>query len=200
MRLAQDLDRHGEAGRARTDQVLRAPDEQRDVLDHQHDGEGREQLEQFRRLVDAPQNQHLDQHADQPDRERRQDDRAPEAEGVRPSASIRRVGAVEAQHVERAVREIDDPRHAEDQRQAGRHQEQRRRGGQPVQELDDDAGEGHVTSCGRAHSSGATFEAADMMRDWRLAVPDDQLAGLIFFTSASDGSASLPSTKRHSFM
>ena len=70
--LAQDLDRHGEAGRARTDQVLGAPDEQRDVLDHQHDGEGREQLEQFRRLVDAPQNQHLDQHADQPDRERRQ--------------------------------------------------------------------------------------------------------------------------------
>ena len=149
---AQDLDRHGEAGRARTDQVLGAPGEQRDVLDHQHDGEGREQLEQFGRLVDAAQHQHLDQHADQADRERRQHDRAPEAEGRAAQRLDQAVGAVEAQHVERAVREVDDPRHAEDQRQAGRHQEQRRRGGQPVQELDDDARRRsrHVTLSPRA--------------------------------------------------
>ena len=29
---------------------------------------------------------------------------------------------------------------------------------------------------------------------------NDHLAGLIFFTSSSDGRTSLPSTKRHSFM
>ena len=53
---------------------------------------------------------------------------------------------------------------------------------------------------GARHSSGPIFLAADMTRDWSRAPPADQLAGLIFFTSASDGSASLPSTKRHSFM
>ncbi len=46
---AQDLDGHGEAGRARADQVLGAPGEEGDVLDHQHDGEGGEQLEQLGR-------------------------------------------------------------------------------------------------------------------------------------------------------
>ena len=143
---AQDLDRHGEAGRARADQVLGAPGEERDVLDHQHDGEGGEKLEQLGRPVDAAQHQHFDQHADQADGERGQHDRGPEAQGRAAERLDQAVGAVEAQHVERAVREIDDPRHAEDQRQAGRHQEQGRRGRQPVQELDDDGGEGHVRS------------------------------------------------------
>ena len=145
--LAQDLDRHGEAGRARTDQILRTPGEQRHVLDHQDDGEGGEQLEELGRAVDAAQDEELDHDADQPDRERRQDHRAPEAERRAAQRLDQAVGAVEPQHVERAVREIDDPRHAEDQRQAGRHQEQRRGSGQPVQELDDDGGEGHAV-CG----------------------------------------------------
>ncbi len=67
--LAENFDRHGQAGRTRADEILGAPGPERDVLDDQHDREGRQQLEQFRRLVDAPQHQHLDQDADQPDRE-----------------------------------------------------------------------------------------------------------------------------------
>src|SRR5207253_10964576 len=38
----------------------------------------------------------------------------------------------------------------------------------------------------------------DAPLEWRA--PSNQLAGLIFLISASDGSASLPSTKRHSFI
>ena len=48
------------------------------------------------------------------------------------------VGDVDAQHVERAVREVHDPRHAEDQRQPDGDQEERRRARQAVEELDDD--------------------------------------------------------------
>ena len=45
-----------------------------------------------------------------------------------------------ADHVERAVREIDQPHDAEDQRQPGRHQEQHDAELQAVQQLLDDEG------------------------------------------------------------
>ena len=139
--LAQEFDGHPETRCARPDQILGAPGEQCDVLDHQHDREGRQKLEQLGRAVDAAQHQHLDQDADDADRERGQDHRAPEARGRAAQRLDQRVGAVQPQHVERTVREIHDPRHAEDQRQAGRHQKQGRSGGQPIEELDEDGGE-----------------------------------------------------------
>ena len=53
-------------GRPRAEQVLGAPDPERDVLDHQHQREGREQLVQLGRAVEPPQERDLDQRADAP--------------------------------------------------------------------------------------------------------------------------------------
>jgi hypothetical protein len=139
---AEDLDRAAQAGRARAEQVLRSPQPQHRVVDHQHQREGREQLEQLRRLVDAAKENDLDQRADHGDHQRRSDDAAPEAE---PAADLRgeAVGEIDAQHVERAVRDIDDARDAEDQRQAGRDEEQPRCRRQPVEGLEQECVEGH---------------------------------------------------------
>ena len=49
-----------------------APDGQRGILDQQHDAEGRDQLQQFWRAVEAPQQRSLDQHAQRADRQRRE--------------------------------------------------------------------------------------------------------------------------------
>ncbi len=135
------MDRPGARGPT---EILRAPGEERDVLDDQDDGEGRQKLEQLGRAIDAPQHREFDQHADQPHDERRQHDGTPETERRAAEQLDQRIGAVEPQHVERTVRKVHDSRDAEDQRQAGRHQEQRRGGGQPVQELDEDRGKGHA--------------------------------------------------------
>src|SRR5690606_9400526 len=49
----------------------------------------------------------------------------------------------DADHVERAVGEVDDARDTEDKRQACRDQEQRRRAGQAVKQLHDKTGNIH---------------------------------------------------------
>ena len=56
-RLAEDRDRAGKSRRTRPQQILGAPDGQRRILDQQHDAEGRDQLQQFGRTVEAPQQQ-----------------------------------------------------------------------------------------------------------------------------------------------
>ncbi len=132
-------------------------------LMHQHQREGGQQLEQLGRAVDAPQQQHLDQRAEHADRQRRQQQRRPEAQ-ARAQLVDQRVGDVDAQHVERAMREVDDAGDAEDQRQARRHQEQRRRAGQPVEQLDDESGEGHAAQrlaviAGEVHAAAAVEPA-----------------------------------------
>ena len=86
-RLAEDVDRAGQARRARAEQVLRAPDPQRGVLDDQHQREGGEQLEQLGRAVDAAQQQHLDQRAEHADRERREQHAGQKPSGRPPSRS-----------------------------------------------------------------------------------------------------------------
>ena len=53
--LAEEIDRALEAGRAAAQQLARAPDQHHEVLDHQGQTEGREQLKQFGRMVDSPQ-------------------------------------------------------------------------------------------------------------------------------------------------
>ena len=68
--LAEEVDRALEARRARAEQLARPPDQQHEILDDERDAEGREQLEQFRRVVDAAQQHHLDQRADRGDDER----------------------------------------------------------------------------------------------------------------------------------
>ena len=51
------------------------------------------------------------------------------------------------------MREIDDPRDAEDQREPRRDEEQRRRAGETVDELGEEGGEGHATKACRCRRS-----------------------------------------------
>src|SRR4029079_10878730 len=57
-----------------------------------------------------------------------------------------RVGEVRADHVEAAVREVDDAENAEDQRQPARDQEQQQPVLRGVQALDEEDGEVHGSS------------------------------------------------------
>ena len=51
--VAEQVHRALEARRARTEQLARAPDQQHEILDDERDAEGREQLKQDRRVIDA---------------------------------------------------------------------------------------------------------------------------------------------------
>ncbi len=120
---AEYVDRAAQARRARAQEVLGTPQPQRRVVDHEHQREGGEQLEQFGDVIDAPQQHHLDHRAECGDAERGGDDAAPVTQ---PAADHGRdgVGEIDAHHVERAVGHVDDAGDAEDQRQAGADQEQ----------------------------------------------------------------------------
>jgi hypothetical protein len=73
----------------------------------------------------------------------------------RPEADARRKPhrGVHAEHVQRAVREVDDAGDAEDQRQAGGDEEERARAGEPVQELQQNGGTTHSLRSLRTSSS-----------------------------------------------
>jgi hypothetical protein len=134
--LAEDVDGTLQPGRPRPQQVLRPPDHHDEVLHHQGQPEGGEQLEQFRRFIDAPQQRRLDQRPDERHDEGRDDHAAIVAE--RPGELLGQgEGEVGPDHVERAVGEVHDARHAENDRQPRGHQKQRRRAGEPVQELNE---------------------------------------------------------------
>ena len=133
--LAEEIDRALEAGRARTEQIARPPDQQREILDDERDAEGSEQLKQFRRVVDAAQQQHFDERADRGDGQRGEHDRAPEADGAAQSVG-QRVPDIGAKHVEGAMREIDDAGDAENDRKSGSDEKQRAGAGEPCDELD----------------------------------------------------------------
>ena len=131
---AENVDGAAQTGRARAEQVLGSPQPQRRVVDDQEQRESGEQLKQFRRRINAPQQQHFDQRADDTDGDRARDDAAPEAErAVEPGRQCD--GDIGAKHVKRAVREIDDARDAEDERKAGRDEEQTGRRRQAVERL-----------------------------------------------------------------
>ncbi|MGY4470556.1 hypothetical protein ACVWWK_006265 [Bradyrhizobium sp. LB9.1b] len=134
--LAEEINRPPEAGRAAADEIIGTPDQHDEVLDHQGQAEGREQLEQFGCVIDAPEQHHLDNDTDHRHDKRCHDDPAPEAERPRQALGERECD-IGADHVEGAVREIHDPRHAKDDRQARRHQEQRCCAGETGQKLYD---------------------------------------------------------------
>ena len=192
--LAEDRDRAGHPRRLRAEQVFRAPGPERGVLDHQHQREGREQLVQLGRGIEAAQHQHLDHRAEQRDRERGEQHRAPEAERPGREPAGERDRRVEPEHVERAVREVDDARDAEDQRQAAADQEQRRRRRQAGQDLQQRRRKIHARRRRRrskprladSEAGGAPGGAIA----WR---PSSQSAGRSFFTSSSLGRYLAPS-------
>ena len=150
--LAEDRDRAGKSRRPRPEQVLGPPDHDHQLAHDQHDAEGREQLEQLRRRVDPPQQQDLDQSAEPADDQGGEQDCEPEAErrGAAAEPAGQAHGEIGAQHVERAVGEVDDPGDAENDREAGCDQEQRGGGGEAVQQLDDQEVQGRLTRAGCA--------------------------------------------------
>ncbi len=77
-----DIDRAGQARGARTEQVLRPPGPEREVLDHQHQGEGGEELQQLRRAVDPPEEKNLGQQAECADGGRGERHAQPEADAA----------------------------------------------------------------------------------------------------------------------
>ena len=148
-RLAQDAPDAAQARRAGSEQVLRPPDHQHEVLDHQDHPEGGDELEELRGAIDRPQHQHLHRDAHEAHDRRRQQDGEPE--GHRPVHDVRqRPAEIGAQHVEAAMGEVHDPRHAEDQRQPAGHEEQRARAGQPRQDLGDEEFHGRGRFLGSA--------------------------------------------------
>ena len=90
-RAAEDVDGAGEARRARSEQVLGAPDRERRVAHDQHDAERRRELQQLGRRVEPLQQQRLDQRADRGDRERRQQRRRPRSRSGAAAERARRV-------------------------------------------------------------------------------------------------------------
>ncbi len=157
-RAPEHVDRAGEARRARTQQISRTPDRERRVADDQHDAERGRELQELWCGVDALQQQRLDQRAEHRDGERGDEHAAPEAERAASKHLDQRPREVRAQHVERAVREVDDAGDAEDQRQAGGDEEQRRRAGEAGQELREQGGGGHA-SANRAAACNAPLAA-----------------------------------------
>ncbi len=139
--LAEEINRALEARRAAAQEIARAPDQHHEVFDHQREAEGGQQLKQFRRVIDPPQQHHLDQYADRGDNQRRDDDTAPKPEctGKPLGQRERDIGA---EHIERAMGEVHDPRDAKNDRQTRRDQKQRRRAGKTGQELNDVEGHG----------------------------------------------------------
>jgi hypothetical protein len=128
----------GQSRRARAEHVFGSPGPQREVLDHQHEGECREELQQLRRAIDPSQQQELYENPEEPDKKCRQ-------RHARPEPDLRREphGEVHPEHVQRAVGEVDDAADAEDERQPGGDEEQRARAGEPVQELQQNGGAAH---------------------------------------------------------
>ncbi|MNV24002.1 hypothetical protein D3C71_1150450 [compost metagenome] len=143
----QDVDRARQPRRARAQQFFRPPEPQRSVLDDQHQRKRGQQLEQLGRLVDAAQQHHLHQSAQRPHHPRRQQQRGPEAQAGA-QLGHQRIGHIDADHEERAMRKVDDARDTEDQRQPGAHQEQRGGPRQSVEQLNDKTRKTHSTSFG----------------------------------------------------
>ena len=169
--LAEKIDRALQSRRAAAQQIARPPDQDHEILDHQGQAERRQQLKQLGRVIDPPQQHHFDQHADHGDDQRRGDDAAPKTDRTGKPLGQRECH-IGAEHVERAMGEIDDARHAEDDRQPRRHEEQRRRAGKTGQELNEVKGHKASAFPGSSASSLETARisssGAHRATRWRL--------------------------------
>ena len=112
-------------------------------MDDESQRESGEELEQFRRAVDAPQKQELDQGADDRHGYRGEKHGSPVANARTADPGDQRIGDIAAEHEQRTVREIHDPRDAENQRKPCSNQKERRGAGESVQQLDEQSRERH---------------------------------------------------------
>ena len=106
------------------------------VAEDQHQRVGEQQLVELLAAVEIAEQQALDERAEERHAERRGEHRRPEpAPGTGCSHCTDLPGEIGADHVERAVREIEHAHDAEHQRQARGDQEQEHRRGEPAHEL-----------------------------------------------------------------
>src|SRR6476620_700748 len=77
---AEHFDRPTQTRGAWTQQILRTPQPERGVIDHQHQREGREQLKKLGSAIDPPQQQDLNQRTDNANNKSRRDYTAPESQ------------------------------------------------------------------------------------------------------------------------
>src|SRR6266404_2296269 len=164
----ENFDRAAQARSARPEQVFGSPHVLRRVVDDQDQREGGEQLEQLRRLIDAAQQQHLDQRPERRHQHTGGGDAAPEAERAAHLGGESR-GEIEPQHVERAVGDIDDAGDAENERQPGAHEKQARRRGEPVERLKEEGLKSHETRSREAPMIGGS--AICVLAIWIAAAP-----------------------------
>ena len=118
----------------------RPPDEAHQLVEEQDEPEGAEHVVEMVAAVEPPHGYHLDGHARDQRGRQGQHDADEERAGQRREGG----GEVGAQHVERAVRQVDEVHDAEDQRQAGREQEQQQAELQSVEELLDQQQHGAI--------------------------------------------------------
>jgi len=122
------------------------------VIEDQDEGVADQQLHQDVAAIDPAHEQPLEHDAERRDSQRPGRDRQREAAGQ----AVGGEGEVGAEHIERAVGEVDDPEHAEDQRQAGRHQEQQHAHDQPGRRLRHRTGGGAQAAHERVEVQGQT--------------------------------------------
>ena len=139
MKPGKQLDRAGQRGRCRQRQVG-AEHHLDAVVQDQDQREGRKHLRQVVARVERAQQTDLERHAEQAG----QRDRAEHAQHERAGHPDEPGGEERADHVERAVREVDHVHHAEDQGQARGEQEQHQAELQAVQRLLDEKDAAHA--------------------------------------------------------
>ena len=109
--IAQNKHKTAEPRRARPQFVFRPPCVKRDVLDHQHNAERGEQLKKLRCLVNPAQNNHFNHSAEYSNATGCQHNAAPETNRRLATDGIDDAERnICAQHIERTVRKVDDPR------------------------------------------------------------------------------------------
>jgi len=99
-------------------------------------------LEKLRRLINAAQQQKLNHRPECSHHQRRGENAAPKAEPADELGSKRR-RQIQPEHIERAVRDIDDAGDAENERQAGAHEKQARGRSEPIERLEQDGFKTH---------------------------------------------------------
>ncbi|GAV36553.1 hypothetical protein ROTAS13_04241 [Roseomonas sp. TAS13] len=175
---AGDLHEAAHPARAGQGKLRRAPEAQREVLQDQHHAEGGQQLEQFRRPVHAAHHRQFQHRADQPRGERGEQHAQHEPFRIARQARQDAPADIGAEHGQAAMREVHDPRDAEEDRQARSHQEERGGPGQPRQQGGQE-GFGHGPDASRSGIRGtANGFPRCSGRSWKVPMPVSIADGL----------------------
>ena len=123
-RLAEEIERSLQSRRPPPEQVAWPPDQHDQILDHERDAEGQEQLEQLVRPIDAAKQGHFNDGPDPSHDQRRKDDSRPETK-IAGKMLGQRETDIGAEHIKRAMGKIDDAGYAENDRKTASGEKQR---------------------------------------------------------------------------